>query len=573
MRIHNSEELPKFLQSYNNLRDHFEEHFEKSTSNERGDRFVDFVQKLIPFTEVGKDFPDIKISSKKSHDKGIDLFSASNENGENLFVQSKYKIRSKDDIDSVFSKFQAVMRDVQKDKKLDLFSSMDDRTQYMLVTSSLAESAFDNYEKSGLSSVDFYKNLKRQGRVHIIKGDILLDILKTLYRKSHLVPQKFELSSCAGWIVSESVHIGIVRANDIAALYQEHGDALFFENIREFLGLDKHKKVKDREYVNHEIVATLTDMPTRMLAKNNGITIRASSVEAVDSTKISVSSGAIVNGCQTTNCIYRAPRNEKAEILVKVVASEDGWDVAQSANYQNPVARIDLEIAKFVRPALVQKYAASIGYDVKTESESSVTGVVSRIYKNSLNYEAIRTIFLGVFSKKPNNMFQNNYTEISGELVSRVFEQVDIENDVFRVLFIAVIAGDEALKLCEKAVGDSPDLPSRLFDETKYTYRMLLLLLALSAAADEDISAKDEGVNSRADNIIRFLSTTKNILEANKDLFYDMYRRAFMSISEMFLDSDGIDKAQKDFYNKVSRLDFSSALKKILLRVRLDKSI
>lgn len=329
----------------------------------------------------------------------------------------------------------------------------------MLITSSNAETAFDNYAKSKLASVDFYRQLMKERRIHVILGRNLLSILRILYRRSHLTPQKFQLRSVPGWINSGQVHVGIVKTTDISNLYKEHGDSLFFENLREFLGLDKASTPKDRDYVNTEIVATLTDKPHKMLAKNNGITIRASEVHNIDEHVIDISSGAIVNGCQATNCVFIAPESQVAEVLVKVVISEDGWDVAQSANYQNQIARIDLEIAKYVRPALIQKYAASIGYSIKSEleSESSVSGIVGKIYANMINYDAIRTLFVGIFSRKRNNMFQNNYTEISKDLVERVFSKIDVENDIFRVLFIAITAGDQALRHCEAAAlsGDS----------------------------------------------------------------------------------------------------------------------
>ena len=59
-------------------------------------------------------------------------------------------------------------------------------------------------------------------------------------------------------------------------LYDQFGDALFLENIREFLGvLGQKNSLTD---VNREILETLEEDPVNFLAKNNGITFRASQV-------------------------------------------------------------------------------------------------------------------------------------------------------------------------------------------------------------------------------------------------------------------------------------------------------
>lgn len=49
-----------------------------------------------------------------------------------------------------------------------------------------------------------------------------------------------------------------------------------------------------------------------------------------------------------------------------------------------------------------------------------------------------------------------------------------------------------------------------------------------------------------------------------------MYQRANLYISEIFFDNTDIVQAQKDFHSQVSRVDFSVALKKILLRAKLE---
>jgi hypothetical protein len=41
--------------------------------------------------------------------------------------------------------------------------------------------------------------------------------------------------------------------------------------------------------------------------------------------------------------------------LVKIVEGGDSWDIAKAANNQNRVTRIDLELARFLRPSSFAK--------------------------------------------------------------------------------------------------------------------------------------------------------------------------------------------------------------------------
>ena len=87
--------LPTFLESFENLIGHFDEHFGELGSNERGDTFLDLANKVISLTDEGQEFPPLQQSEKKSHDGGVDLYTAETADGRILCAQSKYKIRTK----------------------------------------------------------------------------------------------------------------------------------------------------------------------------------------------------------------------------------------------------------------------------------------------------------------------------------------------------------------------------------------------------------------------------------------------------------------------------------------------
>lgn len=143
---------------------------------------------------------------------------------------------------------------------------------------------------------------------------------------------------------------------DLVQLFEEHGDALFFENIRDFLGATSGKVVTDRMTVNQEIIQTISAQPGKMLPRNNGVTFRATSVASDGEDGIILANAAIVNGCQTTMCLVHCARvPDECMIQVKVVETDDAWDIAMAANYQNFVSRVDLDLARYLRPQLVRK--------------------------------------------------------------------------------------------------------------------------------------------------------------------------------------------------------------------------
>lgn len=280
-------QLPYFLQSFENLTAHFDEHFGSLGSNERGDSFLDVALRIIPLSEPGQVFPPPKPSNRRSHDGGVDI-SAEAEDGRHLFAQSKYKIREKADLDSIFSKFkdfedkekasqESVIRDLFTDNT-DEEAEARSSAHYFIVTSSKLEGILRKYETSSLASKPFFEQLQADNRITIIDGPHLLKILQNLYRQTYLLPSNVSLVSPVGWLTLGNVYLGVVHGGELADLYKAHGDALFFENIRDFIGIAAKGRQKPISSVNTEISATIVDEPLKMLGRNNGVTFRAQRV-------------------------------------------------------------------------------------------------------------------------------------------------------------------------------------------------------------------------------------------------------------------------------------------------------
>ena len=156
---------------------------------------------------------------------------------------------------------------------------------FLIVTlSKVTDRLISEYEKSRRPSRAFYDKLKAEERIYILDGPRILPLTQAAYRKMHVLPSNIKIQLQQPPLKHDDVYIGIISSQEIRRCYDQFGDSLFFENIREFLGYTKDK-TKQRDNVNNAILQTVESEPSRMLARNNGITFRASKVELVDDDK------------------------------------------------------------------------------------------------------------------------------------------------------------------------------------------------------------------------------------------------------------------------------------------------
>lgn len=565
--------LPYFLQSWDNLLQHFDEHFPED-GNGRGDTFLVLAQRLIPITEVGRGFPPPALSEKKSHDGGVDLLTAENDRGQKLCVQSKYKVRGKDELDSIISKFESYEASLsQKVIQTNMFDPSEFVPPvYLIITSSKLDGIRRAYLDSSLSSLKFHEKLNREHRLFVVDGPTILTLLQTLYKQSHQLPNDVRLTSTSGWIQEGNVRLGTVRAQDLVDLHAEHGNALFFENIRDFLGLTSGKKQEDRVTVNAKIAETVKEEPARMLERNNGITFRAATTDEGDGGTIVLHQAAIVNGCQTTMCLVNcAPINETCLVQVKIVITPNGWEIATAANYQNPVTLIELDLAKYLRPQLVKKAATDLGYGYETEKDPTVTGVLNAMYRRRVDYEEMRLLYLALFSTKPSNLFDALYTKLLGDVLHRLYAGERNEADVFRTLFQLLTKSREALTRSEQAY-DSPEYAStfkRFQQEDKPSYRIYMAVLAACGATRVNLADRATEPQDEANRLTDFLSKLRAVLEQRPSEFVSAYLLAFQVLADAALDAtsgEGAEIAQNMFRN-VTGASFSTLYQKLLMRI------
>lgn len=308
----NNQAYPDFLKDYQSLKLHFDEVYSNCDSNEKGERFANFVRSIAPYTNVGRNF-DLPELEQRSHDGGVDL-KATNDQNDELLIQSKYTLRDKADFGTIISKFQDYYQKNYTKEPLFAFSGVQveskSKVAFQIITLHDLTRIKKLFEDSELSSVGFYRQLIENHQLEIIDGNVVLQILRTAYRRTHFLPSNFELQFTTKPIAWDNVFLGIVSGSQLRKLYSEYGDSLFFENLRDFLSSTE---------VNLDIVKTVKGEPDQLLARNNGIVFKASNVEwDYESNSIKLHSGSVVNGCQTTLSVVQN-MEEECFVLVKVV--------------------------------------------------------------------------------------------------------------------------------------------------------------------------------------------------------------------------------------------------------------
>lgn len=566
------DQLPDFLQTYGSLLSHFNNHFSNLNSYERGASFAQLVRKFIPHTTIGERF-QIPILKQHSHDKGVDLECLSKDKREALYIQSKYTIKNIDELDTIFGKFMTFDQELEasyssdtQPKQFSLLSeensSEEDESEvvrnYMIITTSDINGLVKKYEKSRRATLDFYGKITNSNRVHIIDGPRLVPVLQKTYRKLHVLPSNFELSSTQNFIHIGNVFLGAIPVSEIARLYDNFGDALFLENIREFLGvLGQRNSLTD---VNREILETLEEDPENFLAKNNGITFRAGQVSLIDERALSLRGASVVNGLQTTMSIVEQP-SPASYVSVKIVETEHSWEIAKASNFQNKVDRIDLDLAEYIRPRQIRTSASKSGISfeyLQNKKEDNVFEVLETIYQDRVSYQEIRSLFIGIFSRNPNNIIDPDYNQLRTDLIDRIYEEDPRGEKLFSTLFSiqALIqkAAEEVQTIFQGK--EYSDLFKRFWEEAKPNYRAFLAILAMCGCVRNNIY-QDSG-KLTFESISIFLEKVTEIVERSPNVYIRYFRHSFKTVaSQLISQGNSKEVTLQNMYRSMHRAQFS----------------
>lgn len=157
-----------------------------------------------------------------------------------------------------------------------------------------------------------------------------------------------------GW---EAVQTSI-EGSILHDLWKEHKDDLFSANIRGFLDM-----LSRRTSVNRGILDTVTRVPKRFWAFNNGVTILTKGFECKDQTVVATGV-SVINGDQTTGVLGNAPREQAAACrvpcrFIKCGNADVVNEIIENNNTQNAIKAFDIRSNDVVQRRLQTEFAAA----------------------------------------------------------------------------------------------------------------------------------------------------------------------------------------------------------------------
>ena len=599
--------FPPFLESPDGLAAHLYELFDGEANDFKGDAFLNFSLKFVPLCSCWQTFSAPTPAKNKTHDGGVDFYAFNDDSSQLFCGQSKFRIRSVAEFDEIISKFQSYEKKARlSDNSAQLSLATEDISstslptdaghppkkpkkkkkkereplippsttlRFIVVTPSLLKRIIREYRQSKLASVPYFEKLESSSRIEVIDRNSLYTELRSLYRENYIISPEVRLALASEYIAWQNVYLSVVTGKTLAELYKRHGSSLFFENIREFLGIPQGEQ--DGESVNRDILKTLTEEPDMMLARNNGITIRAGSVETTkNEPALVLKECSIVNGCQTTMCIVTAGEAAyDARIVVKIVVGADFWDITKSANNQNRIKRIDLEMARFLRPQLVRKIATDMGFGLPPSNETrTVSNVLESIYRDRVSYEAIRVLYLGLFSRGPNNMWASNYSEMRMEVLEQFFS--DGKDDLLlRVCFKLLATMRTSVPTIGKRFEKErfAELFKRFFDDSKQQYQCLLAILAACGCVNDSLMQRDPDARKEFERLCEFLRKLEAVLEKAPKAFEAVLMRSFIAVGGRLLDTgDSKGALAQRMYRETQALAKGDSFERLFDKLRMD---
>jgi hypothetical protein len=563
--------FPDHFETYDNFHEWLLASFsDGATTVGKGQTFRDFAIDVLPMTSRARRFGSLSPNPKHSYDGGVDATSEQLA-GEQLVVQSKLTIVGKDDIDAIISKFEGYEAGQELGDDGRLFTDGPRVVPtYAIVTGAKATGIISRYERSATSSRRFYDRLQAEKRLLVWDGEALLREVRQILTRRFRIPPRIELTSQHGWIHSGGVYVGIVRGRDFAELEDQHGPGLFFENVRGYKGLES---VSDRDTVNEAILQTARENPERMLARNNGIALRAASIRA-HGDKLILDEASIVNGRQTTGCLVelRDSLETDCEVQVKVVeAGSDAWDIAEASNNQNAVSQIDLKLARYFRVQLAQREAAERTQFLKAGSKRRFSALVAGVREDEDTFDHLRYLFIGLFCRRPNQLWDDNYSKLMWDVLEAYFEDGQPPSNLYPTLFRIVESTDAALVRCEGLGDDDPI--ARIHEESRPKYRAYLGLLTLCATLDIDLAEQFSATSDEVERVRRLVDETEELLAERAIEYSDNFMIAYLMAAELVLEAyeEGDEtKVQRRMATTLSGRSFTELFRRLRIRLGLE---
>ncbi|MFI8555007.1 AIPR family protein [Psychrobacter sp. NPDC077938] len=277
--------------------------------------------------------------------------------------------------------------------------------------------------------------------IRLIDADYIIDSYNELENK-HNVTINFEKNISCGSIVNvEQSFIGYLPVVEFLKLITgSDGNIrknIFYENVRDFQGQDNS--------VNSEISETLLDPQKidQFLLLNNGVTIVAKEFKNIRSSEYEICDYYIVNGCQTSNVIYKHASNfdvdSNLNVPIKIVHTTNNnviTSLIKSTNRQTPVpdeAFVSLEKFHKRLQEFYKRYSQDCFETLYYERRSKeFSNGFDRIEKPRIvNLHGQIRSFTSIVLGEPQLAMSNNPTSILKEHGKKMFQDDHIHEPYF----------------------------------------------------------------------------------------------------------------------------------------------
>jgi AIPR protein len=303
-----------------------------------------------------------------------------------------------------------------------------------------------------------------------------------------------------------------------------------------------------------------------MIERNNGITFKASSIK-YEGEYVILENAGIINGCQTTLCIVKAQPSSDCYVPVKIVTTADeqnSSDIARTANTQNRIDKINLELSDFIRPQLIKSSLAEIGINL-ADDEASKTAprVAASISKQRIFKSDLRYLFVGLFSYTPRNIFNSDYANIRFDEIRSTFLSTENKKDLNSLLAKLIVRTSQAFdKLKETYPSEVKDSSEKTpeskvgkvfnrfyVDQKGYKSYLTVLSIYCLLKIDDEKRIRELKIDTLVKSIENIVETQEQELEV---ALGKVFKSIAISVINHFSEK-GKDMESKDLENEVSQ--------------------
>lgn len=190
---------------------------------------------------------------------------------------------------------------------------------------------------------------------------------------------------------------------------------LFEDNVRDYQG---------ENLVNSDIYKTLSESPDKFALLNNGVTIVCQSFSPSNNI-LKLDNPQIVNGCQTSNVLFKAYQDGIAlnniQLVCKIVATnnfEVSNQVVKGSNRQNLVYEEAFETLKPFHKGLEEFFKSMNQQDsnirIFYERRSKQYANMANIRKDEIiTFPVLTQLYVGIFREEPHNAYRAVSTLLS----------------------------------------------------------------------------------------------------------------------------------------------------------------